>query len=71
AVIAGLFWSRATTLGGYAAMAGGAVATIAFFLFKAPASYAGLGAFAMAAAGMLLGSLLSHGAPGRRPAPAE
>ena len=40
-VIAGLFWSRASTLGGYMAMAGGAIATVAFFLFKVPASYAG------------------------------
>ncbi len=58
AVIAGLFWNRANTLGGYMAMGGGALATIAFFFFKAPASYAGLGAFVLAAAGMVLGSLL-------------
>jgi len=57
-VVAGLFWKRATVLGGYLAMAGGAVATIAFFFFNSPASYAGLGAFSLAAAGMLLGSLL-------------
>ena len=43
AVVAGLFWSRASTLGGYLAMAGGAVATIGFFFFKTPASYAGAG----------------------------
>ena len=59
AVIAGLFWERASTLGGYLAMAGGAVATIGFFFFKTPASYAGAGAFALAAIGMVLGSLLS------------
>jgi len=59
AVIAGLFWKRATTLGGYCAMAGGAIASIGFFFFKVPASYAGLGSFAMAAAGMVLGSLAS------------
>jgi solute:Na+ symporter, SSS family len=59
AVVAGLFWSRATTLGGYCAMGGGAVATIAFFFFKTPASYAGLGSFALAAVGMIVGSLLS------------
>jgi SSS family solute:Na+ symporter len=63
AVIAGLFWSRASTLGGYLAMAGGAAATIGFFFFKVPASYAGLGAFTMAAAGMVLGSLLRRGVP--------
>jgi len=59
AVIAGLFWSRASTLGGYLAMAGGAVATIGFFFFKTPASYAGAGAFALAAIGMAVGSLAS------------
>ena len=59
AVIAGLFWSRASTLGGYLAMAGGAVATIGFFFFKTPASYAGAGAFALAAIGMVVGSLAS------------
>jgi SSS family solute:Na+ symporter len=57
-VVAGLFWKRATVLGGYLAMAGGAVATIAFFFFNSPASYAGLGAFSLAAAGMLMGSVL-------------
>ena len=59
AVVAGLFWSRASTLGGYLAMAGGAVATIGFFFFKTPASYAGAGAFALAAIGMVVGSLIS------------
>ncbi len=59
AVIAGLFWDRATTLGGYMAMAGGAVATVGFFFFKTPASYAGLGAFILAAIGMVFGSLAS------------
>ncbi len=59
AIVAGLFWSRATTAGGYGAMAGGAIATIGFFFFHTPASYAGLGAFALAAVGMVLGSLLS------------
>lgn len=59
AVVAGLFWSRASTLGGYMAMAGGAIATIGFFFFKTPASYAGAGAFALAAVGMVVGSLIS------------
>jgi len=58
AVVAGLFWNRASTLGGYLAMAGGAIATIGFFFFKTPASYAGAGAFALAAIGMIVGSLL-------------
>src|SRR5215472_9707736 len=58
AVVAGLFWNRASTLGGYMAMSGGAIATIAFFFFKTPASYAGLGAFVLAGIGMVAGSLL-------------
>jgi solute:Na+ symporter, SSS family len=58
AVVAGLFWKRATVLGGYMAMGGGAVATIAFFFFKTPASYAGLGAFVLAGIGMVVGSLV-------------
>jgi len=45
-------------------MAGGAVATIAFFFFKAPASYAGLGAFLLAGLGMLAGSLWRKNNPG-------
>ncbi len=59
AVVAGLFWNRATIFGGYCAMAGGAIATIGFFFFKTPASYAGLGSFALAGVGMVLGSLVS------------
>jgi solute:Na+ symporter, SSS family len=58
AVVAGLFWNRATTLGGYCAMGGGAIATIGFFFFKTPASYAGLGSFGLAALGMFAGSML-------------
>lgn len=60
AVVAGLFWTRATTLGGYLAMAGGAVATVGFFFFDTPASYAGAGAFALAAIGMVVGSLVTR-----------
>lgn len=63
AVVAGLFWNRATTLGGYMAMGGGAVATVAFFFFKTPASYAGLGAFVLAGVGMIAGSLLGKPKP--------
>jgi SSS family solute:Na+ symporter len=62
-VFAGLYWKRATVLGGYLAMAGGAIATIAFFFFKAPASYAGVGAFSLAGAGMLIGSYWGRNAP--------
>jgi hypothetical protein len=46
-------------------MAGGALATIGFFFFDAPASYAGLGAFALAAVGMVAGSLASGRDPRR------
>jgi SSS family solute:Na+ symporter len=67
AVVAGLFWNRASTLGGYLAMAGGAIATIGFFFFKTPASYAGAGAFGLAALGMIVGSLAS----GRKHSPLE
>ena len=70
AVVAGLFWDRASTLGGYMAMGGGAVATIAFFFFKTPASYAGLGAFVMAGLGMVCGSMLRGRNSGTHPAAA-
>jgi len=58
AVIGGLFWSRANTLGGYCAMIAGAVGAVGFFFFRIPASYAGLGSFALAGAAMVVGSLL-------------
>jgi len=57
AFVGGFFWKRANVVGGYCAMLGGAVGAIGFFFFKVPASYAGLGAFALAGAGMILGSL--------------
>ena len=59
AIIGGLFWRRTTTFGAYMALTGGAVATIGFFFFKVPASYAGLGSFALAAAGLVIGSMVS------------
>jgi SSS family solute:Na+ symporter len=58
AVIGGLFWSGATTLGGYCAMITGALGAVAFFFFRVPASYAGLGSFALAGLAMIVGSLL-------------
>ena len=58
AIIGGLYWKRANTTGAYAAMLSGSVATIGFFFLKWPASYAGLGAFMLAFAGMFIGSLL-------------
>jgi solute:Na+ symporter, SSS family len=58
AVIGGLFWRRANTQGGYCAMIAGAVGAVGFFFFKVPASYAGLGSFALAGLAMVAGSLL-------------
>ena len=63
AVIGGLFWSRANTLGGYSAMIAGAVGAVGFFFFKIPASYAGLGSFALAGLAMVIGSLLGKKGP--------
>lgn len=62
AVIGGLFWDRANALGCYCSLTAGTFGSIAFFFLKMPASYAGLGAFGLAAAGMVVGSLL--GRPG-------
>ena len=59
AVIGGLFWSRANTLGGYLALILGAAGAVGFFFFHVPTSYAGLGSFLLAGAGMVAGSLLS------------
>jgi SSS family solute:Na+ symporter len=60
AIIGGLYWKRANTLGGYCAMLSGAVGAIGFFFLKWPASYAGFGAFVLAGAGMVAGSLLGR-----------
>jgi SSS family solute:Na+ symporter len=57
AFIGGLFWSRASVFGAYYALTGGAVGSMAYF-FKIPVAYAGMSAFGLAAAGMILGSLL-------------
>jgi len=57
-IVAGLYWRRASVLGGYLAMSGGVSGSIAFFLLHWPAKYAGFGAFALAALGMGLGSYL-------------
>jgi SSS family solute:Na+ symporter len=67
AFIGGLFWSRANTTGGYCAMIGGAIGSVTYFFNAIPAAYAGMSAFALAALGMVLGSLSS---PARR-APAR
>jgi SSS family solute:Na+ symporter len=58
-VLGGLYWSRANLAGGYAAMlAGAAGAIIPFFFLGWDANITGFCAFGMAAAGLLLGSLL-------------
>ena len=62
AFIGGLFWKRANTTGGYCAMIGGAVGSVTYF-FSIPAAYAGMSAFALAALGMVLGSLVSARPP--------
>ena len=62
-VVGGLYWRRANTLGGYLAMtAGAAGAIIPFFFLHWNETIAGLGAFGLAAVGLLVGSLL--GKPG-------
>jgi len=69
-VVGGLFWKRANTTGGYCAVIAGAAGAVAFFFFHVPASYAGLGSFALAGLAMIIGSLLGGGRSyGRRLAP--
>ncbi|MDR3677771.1 MAG: sodium:solute symporter family protein [Acidobacteriota bacterium] len=58
AVIAGLYWKRANTLGGYCAMITGALGAVGFFFFHVRASYAGLSSFALAGLAMVVGSLI-------------
>jgi Na+/proline symporter len=60
AVIGGLFWRRASTLGGYFALILGAAGAVAFFFFHVSTSYAGLGSFLLAGVGMVGGSLLGR-----------
>lgn len=60
AVIGGLFWSRANTLGGYCAMITGALGAAGFFFFHVSAAYAGLGSFSLAGLAMVAGSLLGN-----------
>lgn len=56
AFVGGLFWKRANHVGAYCAMIAGAAGSIGFFFFKVPVSVAGLASFALAAAGMVIGS---------------
>ncbi|MGI8959916.1 MAG: sodium:solute symporter family protein [Bryobacteraceae bacterium] len=57
-IVGGLYWKRASVAGGYAAMLGGAGGALAFFVLQWPASRAGFGAFALAFAGLVIGSLV-------------
>jgi SSS family solute:Na+ symporter len=68
-IVGGLYWKRASVVGGYAAMLGGAAGAVGFFFLHLPASYAGFGAFVLAFAGLIAGSLLAP--RGVIPAPAE
>jgi SSS family solute:Na+ symporter len=65
AVIAGLFWSRARALGAYLALLLGTIGSVGFFFFKVRTSYAGLGSFALAGLGMVVGSMLGKKKPSR------
>jgi len=58
AVIGGLYWKRANTLGAYCALAFGVVGVVGFFFFNIKAGYAGSAAFILAGLGMVGGSLL-------------
>jgi solute:Na+ symporter, SSS family len=58
AVIAGLYWKRASTLGGYLAMIGGAAGPVGYFYLHMSVSYAGMESFALSALGMIVGSLI-------------
>jgi SSS family solute:Na+ symporter len=64
-IVGGLYWDRANTLGGYMAMVGGAMGAAGFFFLEWTAAWSGLGAFSLALAGMVIGSLV--GGPGMPP----
>ena len=82
-VTAGLYWKRATTTGAYAALLLGALAPAGFLVlgrfadalppglaFLTNVNVSGLLSFALAAAGMVVGSLLTRpAAPALQPAP--
>jgi SSS family solute:Na+ symporter len=69
-IVGGLYWKRANVAGGYAAMLGGAAGSLAFFFLGWPASWAGFGAFVLAFAGLVVGSLLGRPNPAVPAAPA-
>ncbi len=67
-VIGGLYWKRASTLGGYLAMLMGAAgAIVPYFFLHWNETLAGFGAFGLAALGLAIGSLA--GPPKRGPGP--
>lgn len=68
AVVGGLYWKRANTVGGYCALLGGLSGSIGFFLLHWPANYAGFLAFALAGGGMLIGSVIRVPSQSRVPA---
>jgi solute:Na+ symporter, SSS family len=57
-VFYGLYWRRASSAGAYAALIGGAFGSLGNLVLGIPASYAGFAAFSLAAAGMIIGSLM-------------
>ena len=60
-VIGGLYWKRASTLGGYMAMLMGAAgAIVPYFFLHWSETVAGFGAFSLAAAGLVLGSMFGR-----------
>jgi SSS family solute:Na+ symporter len=63
-VIGGLYWRRANTTGGYLAMLMGATgAIVPFFFLHWSEKAAGFAAFGLAAAGLVIGSLLGPSRP--------
>jgi SSS family solute:Na+ symporter len=60
AVVGGLYWKGANSLGAYCAMIAGASGAVGFFFFDVPTSYAGLGSFVLAGVGMVAGSFLGR-----------
>jgi len=64
-VIGGLYWRRANTTGGYAAMLlGAAGAIIPYFFLHWSENITGFAAFGLAACGLVIGSLLGRGRSG-------
>jgi SSS family solute:Na+ symporter len=58
AVVAGLYWRRASVTGAYLALLAGAIGALGYLLLGLPANHSGFAAFGMAALGMVVGSLL-------------